>query len=81
MKPGKKDRPQILCFLSGGTLLEREILQRGILDWSIFVQMKLFKVGDFNLKEFGNQFKNNENKFIWKFTGKKTCRNPGIMSS
>ena len=32
MKPGKKDRPQILCFLSGGTLLEREILQRGILE-------------------------------------------------
>ena len=69
MKPGKKDRPQILCFLSGGTLLEREILQRGILERSIFVH--LFKVGDFNLKEFGSHLKNNENKFMWKFTGKK----------
>ena len=51
--------PQILCFLSGGwnsaatsKLLEREILQMGILKGSIFDQMKLFKVRDFNLKEF-----------------------------
>ena len=52
-------------------MLEREILQRGILEREIFVQIKLFKVEDFNLKEFGSHFKNNENKFIWKFTGKK----------
>ena len=38
-------------------MLEREILQRGILEMEIFVQMKLFKVGDLNLKEFGSHFK------------------------